>query len=222
MKCSICGSLIPKNHRFCSQCGSPAPHRRSAHWPPVIIMAVMVVIGLSLFLITTLGGIPFTDTPAAIQTDTPWFYMDGNTLYFDPDCYTGGSELTIPDTVEDQAVLALGDFCFRGCEELSTIILPYSLQEIGNNAFSDCSSLRAVYVPESVLQIGDSAFANCSALESVWLPYTLTGIGSDAFENCDNLNYVFFTGKYEFLEELYPQISDVDAYFSCSDGIYFQ
>lgn len=105
---------------------------------------------------------------------------------------------------------------FSGCEKLTTINLPKSLQVIGRNAFSNtkfqkfdlsgltelqsiggyafsgCQELTEVVFPTSLEQIGDYAFAWCyNKLTSVDLSNTqLQRISERAFSGCNNLENI--------------------------------
>ena len=75
----------------------------------------------------------------------------------------------------------LDDDAFYWCDQLTSVIIPSSVTEIGGSAFSDCSSLTSVTIPSSVTHIGESAFSDCSSLTSVTIPSSVTSIGSNAF-----------------------------------------
>lgn len=48
---------------------------------------------------------------------------------------------------------------FSGCDSLSEIKLPETVDSIGADAFRDCSSLQSIVIPESVHSIGENAFS---------------------------------------------------------------
>ena len=72
------------------------------------------------------------------------------------------TSVVIPDSVE-----IIGQNTFNNCSYLETVIISANsnLTAIGNNAFSGCSSLVSIYIPAGVVTIGDSAFNNCGELE---------------------------------------------------------
>ena len=53
---------------------------------------------------------------------------------------------------------------FAYCGNLSKIVLPKGLKQIGQNTFSDCTSLSDLSIPESVTTIGEAAFSRCPNL----------------------------------------------------------
>ncbi len=64
----------------------------------------------------------------------------------------------------------IGDYMFKGCTSLNTIMLPLKTKAIGDAAFVDCTSLQTIRIPKSVKEIDKYVFAGCSSLELVELP----------------------------------------------------
>ena len=93
------------------------------------------------------------------------------------------SEVTIPEGVQ-----SIGDRgAFWGCNSLTSLTLPSSLQSIGDSAFSGCESLSSLTLPSSLQSIGDCAFYDCNSLTSLTLPSSLQSIGNSAFYGCKSL-----------------------------------
>ena len=59
------------------------------------------------------------------------------------------------------------DYAFWGCNSLTSLTLPSSLQSIGNSAFKCCNSLTSLTLPSSLQSIGGGAFTGCTSLRSV-------------------------------------------------------
>lgn len=80
--------------------------------------------------------------------------------------YTEGStECNIPNTIT-----AIGASAFVAVKtNLTNVIIPLSVSNIGNNAFQDCSKLTNIIIPFSVTNIGNSAFLNCRNLTNISL-----------------------------------------------------
>jgi hypothetical protein len=55
-------------------------------------------------------------------------------------------------------VTAITKYAFYSCKELTDIILPEGLLEIGESAFYKCNLLAAVTLPQTLEKIGDGAF----------------------------------------------------------------
>lgn len=78
---------------------------------------------------------------------------------------------------------------FRGCINLSSVIINNGVKNISYNSFKGCTSLNQISFPESLENIYSGAFEGCTALESVDLErtclVTLTG-----FSGCTNLKEI--------------------------------
>lgn len=76
---------------------------------------------------------------------------------------------------------------FKGTN-ITSLVLPKTLEKIGQKSFADCKSLRTIKFPTSrtnmVIELW--AFNNCSSLESVEIPDGVD-LGSNVFEGCTNL-----------------------------------
>ena len=68
------------------------------------------------------------------------------------------TSLTIPS-----GVTTIADEAFEGCESITEISLPSTLEKIGKSAFSDCY-IKAITIPASVKEIGDYALSTSTLL----------------------------------------------------------
>ena len=91
----------------------------------------------------------------------------------------------IPDSVT-----MIGDWAFKGCTSLQSIIIPDRVTSIGWAAFWGCTSLQSIVIPDSVKEIGESAFSYCTSLQSIEIPDSVTKIKSHAFEGCTSLQSI--------------------------------
>lgn len=90
-------------------------------------------------------------------------------------------------------MISIGGYAFKGCKDLTSIIIPSSVTSIGYGAFRRCGGLTSVTIPDSVISIGSFAFADCYSLTSVFmLPYSNCNVGEDAFKGCTKLNRAEF------------------------------
>ena len=85
----------------------------------------------------------------------------------------------------------IGDYAFRGCSSLQTVVIPEGVSTIGVGCFFDCVNMKTVNIPNSVHEIKKETFAQCKSLSVVTLPLYLECIGDYAFRGCSSLQTVF-------------------------------
>ena len=106
--------------------------------------------------------------------------------------YSG--DVTIPESVEHEGntyrVTEIFINAFSNCRDLTSVVVPGSVTQIGDYAFRNCRRLHSVTLSEGVTQIGDSAFVNCWNLKSVSFSDSVVKIGDYAFRNCSRLSSV--------------------------------
>lgn len=74
------------------------------------------------------------------------------------------STLCIPKTINGKKVRTIADGAFRSRPDITTLIVPNGVTNIGNAAFADCSLLSLMYLPETLTALAANAFDNCPAL----------------------------------------------------------
>ena len=81
--------------------------------------------------------------------------------------YNGSAtEISIPATIDEKPVTAIGQFAFF-CSELTSITIPSSVTSIESDAFHSCSRLTSINIPGKVTTIGSDAFLGCGSLTSI-------------------------------------------------------
>lgn len=191
----------------------PQPAPKGRLWPPLVICAVMITIGLLAFFF--LGS-------NVQDSSMPWFHVEDGVLSFDPSRYTGSEELTIPKTLGGEVITVIGDGCFAYCEELTTVYIPETVTHIEDGAFFGCTALRGIMIPESVVYIGNAAFQTCRSLEAITIPSSVKSMGSSIFTNCDNLHYIIYDGTHEEWVNLYPEVLPYHTEVHTTSGVYAQ
>lgn len=83
--------------------------------------------------------------------------------------------------IESTKINKISDYCFYGCNYLTDINIPTSVETIGNLAFSKCSSLSKIDFPYGLKSINNNAFMYCSALEKIIIPGSVEKFGADSF-----------------------------------------
>ena len=99
------------------------------------------------------------------------------------------SEITIP---EESNLMTIGYRSFYGCENLSIINIPDSVQSIEHYAFANCINLETVFINRSSKLSGiySGAFYNCTNLSSIIIPDGVLEISEYAFYGCEGLKNV--------------------------------
>ena len=96
--------------------------------------------------------------------------------------YSGSHlELTIPASRLGIPVSYIDKNVFQGKENLSFVIVPETVAEIGEFAFNNCPNLTNVILHEGVRNIQSQAFWGCSGLQAVEVPDSLENMEPDAF-----------------------------------------
>ena len=133
--------------------------------------------------------------------DTLVYWEFGGTM---TDAAKTAAEIVIPE-----AVTALGNGAFEGCENLTSITIPDGVTALGPKAFFGCSSLTDVTIPHRITKILGDTFAYCHALTTVILPEGVETIGSWAFADCSSLMTVIIPNS---VTRIY-----YDAFVYCGD-----
>lgn len=99
---------------------------------------------------------------------------------------------TVPYKGEIYSVTGIGNDAFAGQQNLTTIVIPKSVEIIQYQAFSGCPNLTSVvFVSDGDLKtIERRAFRACKTLTSITLPKSLTYVGEDVFNGCSKLKSV--------------------------------
>lgn len=101
--------------------------------------------------------------------------------------FSGCSNLTgivFPDSITN---MGEGAFMSSG---LTSVTVPASIKTIGQYTFSNCTQLTSAVMNEGVEEICYRAFSYCAHLSIVSLPNSLTSIEGGVFRDCTNLNTI--------------------------------
>lgn len=228
MYCPNCSAPCGENDNFCTRCGTrlhdepfqipeaPKP-KKGSHRVPILILVLLALIGTGVYFAT--AG---SRTAAQEESETPWFEVWEGYLYFYPEYYTGPSEITVPGEIAGKAVIGLSEGCFENCTDITTVILPETLEEINSYAFAGCTALRGIYIPEATYVIGANAFYGCTDLEAVYISAGMRFIGPDTFDDCNSLWYIFYDGTLDSWDALYAEYITPYTGVFCEDGSFYQ
>ena len=91
--------------------------------------------------------------------------------YKDANYNSYSGTVNIPATVTNGGttynVTSIGMSAFQGCNGLTRVVIPNSVNYIMNYAFKDCTNLPNITIPASVFTIYNEVFVGCSRLKSV-------------------------------------------------------
>ena len=102
----------------------------------------------------------------------------------------------------------IADYAFYECSELTSVIIPNFVTNIGEKAFSRCQGLISITIPNSVMSIGNYAFQSCRGLTSITIGNSVTSIGMGAFDGCSGLTSVIIPNSVTTIGD--------DAFRECS------
>lgn len=104
-----------------------------------------------------------------------------------PSTYKGESDL------EEVPVTAFETEGFRGCEEITYVDIPSSIEVIGSDrVFANCSKIATLILHEGTQAVSRRAFQYCIALTSVYFPKSIISTGNQGFQFCESIESVTF------------------------------
>ena len=98
------------------------------------------------------------------------FLMDGSVIV------RGFGEGTIGPEVTE-----IAPYAFKGCDAITTVTIPASVEKIGDGAFADCTKLASATIEKEITTLPRNIFDGCSSLLSVTLPESIKEYGYASF-----------------------------------------
>ena len=154
------------------------------------------------------GAMVFSQSVWAQDHDGSVTLDDGNTIYYHfqgdriticapaNETWNGFNmpvgDLVIPASITHQGVsypvTEIEPRAFQNCIDITSVIIPNSVNYISHNAFFECFDITSLTIGSSVIDISNGAFSYCSALEEIHFrsanPPTLNG---DVFFELDDV-----------------------------------
>ncbi len=108
--------------------------------------------------------------------------------------YGDDTEIVLPSS------LSFGDYrifdrVFKNNEQITKVIIPDCVINIGEQSFYNCVNLAEVIIGDGLTSIGREAFDSCTSLNSIDLN-NVSSVGYAAFRNCSNLYSVVIKARY--------------------------
>lgn len=125
---------------------------------------------------TLLDNAAITSLATKINSTGSWMFANSKNLTEVTTCITYDYYFSDCTNLKKATILfplssgGMGDYVFRNCSNLETIILPDGLKIIGSSAFSGCTNLPIIDIPNSVTTIDYYAFDKCSSLCNLNIP----------------------------------------------------
>ncbi len=116
---------------------------------------------------------------------------------------TAVGDIVINDTVTyegaNYAVTGMANAAFSGCNQLTSIVLPQTLRNLGREAFLECTNLTSCIIPDSTItEIPFEAFLKAGLIE-FRVPEGVTYIEQRSFEQMPNLQRVHLANSVKSL-----------------------
>ena len=109
--------------------------------------------------------------------------------------------IVIPKIFKNLPVTAIGNEAFRGCVNLTEVVIPDSVTNIGNYAFYNCQSMLNIEIPNSVTNIGSYAFSGCVSFTNIEIPNSVIRISNGAFSGCTSLTNIIISNSVSVIYE---------------------
>ena len=139
-------------------------------------------------------------TTTDVTTSMPEITYTYRNLRFRTECvdgYTGiigyvtqpEGILEIPETLGGYPVKRIQSDAFNGCDGITKVVIPDTMERIYAGAFANCSNLEEVEIGNALF-ITDDVFRNCTSLTSISIPANVQYIGSYMLAGCTSLQSV--------------------------------
>ena len=218
MKCTLCGTTVSSQDRYCPTCGYPCGKQERKNGKSkagfvltavlTVLVLTLTVTGVVLFFLPQSSAPAVHTPPASISPTRPAAATEdpandeslpaheNNVVEADYFRLTNGSLEFLPEKYTGEGLLTVPER-IGGRKVIA----------IGSGCFRDCDMLNTIILPEGITSIGEGAFADCDKLRGVYLPETVTSIGAGAFRDCVNFEAAYIPGGVTEIEK--------DAFAGC-------
>ena len=107
------------------------------------------------------------------------------------------TSILLPDSLEN-----IGAGAFKKCTEITSMTIPSGVKEIQEYTFMYCYSLENVILNEGLQSISGNAFDECVRLEDIFIPASVENIATSAFSECITIRGYKNTAAQYFVERL--------------------
>ena len=158
------------------------------------------IIDFEAFLNSSLTSVSIPDSVIEIGEAAFYVCRSLNSAYFG--IADGGADtcdVTTSVGLASPKVKTIPSFCFFGCLNMTTLVLPDSLTTIEPEAFGGCRNISSPLLMPNIKTIRSRAFDSCISLAKVSVGQAMfnqdepcPGIEPHAFENCGEIAFTFY------------------------------
>ena len=130
---------------------------------------------------------------------------NGCAQYYRAIAATTSGDVVVPTEIGGCKVKEINSLAFAGCSNITSIVIPHSVDWIGCDAFAQCTKLKHITC-QSFPECGDDVFDGCESLKSIRVP-TGNGISS--------ANRKTVGIEIDIIEQAYaacPSLADADGF----------
>ena len=127
----------------------------------IISIAMLMVIMATTFSMNAFAA----EEPLTMSDEDPYDFKAGKLIVLET--YSGEGQIapqllkkSIKTVTIDKGVRRLVG-TFQDCYNLTSVIMPDTVVEIGEDAFAGCSNLSSITIKDGVKKIGDRSFMGC-------------------------------------------------------------
>ena len=136
------------------------------------------------------------------------------------DTYVNVTDLVAYATINSSSVFPGNKHLLVNGKEITELVIPDSVTEIGDYTFAGCTSLTSVIIPASITSIGELAFDDCTSLNDTYVNITDLAAYATSNNMCrlPGNKHLLVNGK-EITELVIPDSVTkigIDAFSSCT------
>lgn len=82
---------------------------------------------------------------------------------------SSNATIVIPQTINGNSVISIGNSAFQNCSKIGTLKLPMSMESIGDSSFQACTNMNTIYIPKTIKSVAGSAFGPTTKVTTLYI-----------------------------------------------------